>query len=388
MQGNSELRKFVAPEFIFGAGARALAGKYVRNLGVTRVLLVSDSGVTAAGWTEQVRQNIASELPGMTCTLFTDVSPNPRDHQVMDGVRLYRREQCNGIVAIGGGSVIDCAKGIALVVNNGGDILDYEGVDMITHPIAPLVAIPTTAGSAADVSQFAVIRDMTELNKISIISKAIIPDAALIDPETAVTLDPFLTACTGMDAVSHALEALCSNAASPITDVHAEYALRLLAANLPAAVASPDNLEIRTNMMLGCLEAGLAFSNASLGAVHALSHSLGGSFDLAHGECNAILLPAVVAFNYAAVPARYDRAAEALGWNFRDRTTDRRGQALADALDQLRRKLGITHTLGDLGVKPSDVKMLAEKAVGDLCLLTNPRRVETGDLEALYGQAL
>jgi len=381
-----ELRKFVAPEFIVGNNARSLAGKYIRNFGLTRILLVSDAGVSAAGWTGQVEEEIRAA--GIGCQLFTAVSPNPRDHEVMEGARCYRQEHCNGIVAVGGGSVIDCAKGIAVVVNNGGDILDYEGVDMVFHPMPPLIAIPTTAGTGADVSQFAIILDVKNRNKIGLISKTIVPDVALIDPEPTTTMDPFLTACTGMDALTHAVEALCSNAASPLTDVHAEYAIRLVNENLRRAVRSPHDMAARSGMVLGCLEAGLAFSNASLGAVHAMAHSLGGYFDLAHGECNAILLSHVVNFNYTAASEQCDRVAELLGIELNGKSPEQRRMALCQYIEQMRHDVGITRSLGQLGVPRTDLPQLTARSVNDPCLLTNPCPVSADEMEGIYAAAL
>jgi alcohol dehydrogenase class IV len=209
-----ELRKFLAPEFLFGIGARYQAGRYARNLGSSRVLLVSDPGVIAAGWTSQVRNSLEEE--GLETVLFSGLTPNPKAQEVTRGVEIYRQADCDTIVAVGGGSPIDCAKGIAVVTANGGSILDYEGVDMISEPGPPLLCIPTTAGTAADLSQFAIITDQARRCKIAIISKAIVPDLSLIDPEMTTTMDPFLTACTGMDALTHAIEAAVSNAHSPL----------------------------------------------------------------------------------------------------------------------------------------------------------------------------
>lgn len=187
-----ELRKFVAPEYIFGVGARSLAGRYARNLGARKVLVVSDPGVVAAGWTGDVTDSLEAE--GLPFVLFTDVSPNPRAEQVMAGAELYRTEKCNAIVAVGGGSPMDCAKGIGIVSSNHKHILLFKGVDQVQHPMPPLICIPTTGGTSADVSQFAIITDPLEKLKIAIISKSVVPDLALIDPLTLTSMDPFLTA--------------------------------------------------------------------------------------------------------------------------------------------------------------------------------------------------
>ena len=383
----SELRKFVAPEFIFGVGARLQAGLYAKNLGASTVLVVSDPGVIAAGWTSEVIQTLHAE--GLQVVLFSDVTPNPRDFEVMQGVERYLEADCDAIVAIGGGSPIDCAKGIAVVVANGGHILDYVGVDTVGEPGPPLICIPTTAGTAADVSQFAIIVDSGNRNKVAIITKAIVPDLSLIDPATTTTMDPFLSACTGVDALSHAIEAAVSNAHSPITDLHALKAIELIKDNIEKVILNPLDLHAREGMTLGCLEAGLAFSNASLGAVHAMSHSLGGFFDLPHGECNAILLPHVMEFNFPASDAQFRKIMNCLALDGPKQMTSREAQKLIlSEVNRLRQAIGIQETLSDRGVHRTDIHELAGKALHDPCLVTNPRVARKRDLEVIYEEAL
>lgn len=381
-----ELRKFVAPECIFGNGSRYQTGAAIQKLGARRVLVVSDPGVIAAGWTAHVIQSL--EERGISYTLYSDVSPNPRDAQVMAGAFLYKENQCDAIVVVGGGSPIDCAKGIGIVAANGGNILQYEGVDQIANAIPPLICIPTTAGSAADVSQFAIITDVSNKNKIAIISKTIVPDVALIDPETTTSMDPFLTACTGMDTLTHAVEAFVSNAHSPLTDVHAEKGIQLIHTHLRETIHNPLDLNLREKISFGCLEAGLAFSNASLGAVHAMAHSLGGFKDLPHGECNALLLDHVIEFNHNAVPARFRRVAELLDIDHRGMNDIEVKQSTLSSIRTLRKDVGISVSLGDLGVRTADIPELSEKAVNDPCLLTNPRDAEQRDIEVIYEEAL
>ncbi|MCX6548810.1 MAG: iron-containing alcohol dehydrogenase [Acidobacteria bacterium] len=381
-----EIRKFVAPEFIFGADARLLAGRYARRLGGQRVLLISDPGVQAAGWTEDVGSGLEQE--GLAVTRFLGVSPNPRDTEVMEGAALFREAGCNLIVAVGGGSVMDCAKGVGIVAANGGSILAFEGVDQVPAPMAPLICIPTTGGTSADVSQFAIITDTRERVKIAIISKAVVPDVALIDPRTLLTMDAYLTACTGMDAMVHAIEAFVSNAHSPITDLHALEAIRLVSTHLRASTGAPADLELRTQIMLASLQAGLAFSNASLGSVHAMAHSLGGYMDLAHGECNALLLPHVMDFNFNTAPERYRRIGEAMGCDLRGlNEREGRSRILRHVLD-LRRDCGIDDGLAARGVRLDDLPRLAGKAILDPCNATNPRPPSRDDLRALYAEAM
>jgi len=375
-----EMRKFVAPEFIFGVGARHRVGFYASNMRARRVLVVTDPGIAAAGWLDEALDNLAES--GIETVVFDAVTPNPKDHEVAAGATRYRDEECDVIVAIGGGSVIDCAKGIGIVSANGGSILDYEGVDRIPRPGPPLICIPTTAGTSADISQFAIINHTAARYKIAIISKTVVPDVSLVDPETTTTMPAYLTACTGLDALTHAIEAYVSTASSPVVDVHALAAIALVHANLPAAIAEPDRLEARENMSLASLQAGLAFSNASLGAVHAMAHSLGGYLDMPHGESNALLLDHVVRFNYSAASDRYDRIATMFGM------ASSGERALTAAIAALRKRCGIAEGLASRGVTRGTIDDLAPHAEHDACLFTNPRRASLADLKTIYAEAL
>jgi alcohol dehydrogenase class IV len=352
-----EMRKFVAPEFIFGDGALDLVTRYARNFGARKPLIVTDAGVLAAGWPGRVTTNL--DEVGLDYAVFSQVSPNPRDAQVMAGAEFYREQGCDTVIAVGGGSPMDCAKAIGIVSTNRMHVLEFEGVDNVPEPGPPLICIPTTAGTSADVSQFSIINDCARKVKIAIISKTVVPDVALIDPATTTTMDPYLTACTGMDALVHAIEALVSTANSPIMDIHAIAAIRLIRENLPLVMQKPEDPELRGRMMLGSLEAGLAFSNASLGAVHAMAHSLGGLLDMPHGECNALLLNAVVAFNYAAAGERYDQIGEAMGLDLRGMSGPDKLRRILDEISALKASVGITATLQQKGVQTQDIAQLA-----------------------------
>jgi alcohol dehydrogenase len=382
----SNLRKFVSPEIIFGVGARKSVGNFARTFGAHRVLIVSDPGVQAAGWVADVETSL--QEVGIDYRLYTGVSPNPRCEEVMRGAEIYQQEGCNVIVAIGGGSPMDCAKGIGIISANRGHILQFEGVDRIQAPIPPLIFIPTTAGTSADVSQFAIISDQESRNKISIISKAVVPDVSLIDPETTITMDPFLTACTGVDALVHAIEAYVSTASGPMTDMHALQAIRLVSNNLIPLVANPTDLALREQVMLGSMQAGLAFSNAILGAVHAMSHSLGGYLDLPHGLCNAILLEHVIDFNYASAEDKFKVVADTIGIDTRGMDRNAIKQRLLQQVQGLKQQVGLTQRLRESGVSSSDIPELSKKALRDPCILTNPRKSNKRDVEVVYEEAL
>ncbi len=381
-----ELRKFVAPEFIFGLDARKMAGRYATHLGGQKVLIVTDPGVIAAGWTHDVVASLEEER--LNYVIFSGVSPNPRDTEVMAGAIFYQQEGCNAIVAVGGGSVIDCAKGIGIVSTNWRNILEFEGVDQVAMPMPPLICIPTTGGTSADVSQFAIVTNTREKVKIAIISKSVVPDVALVDPVTLTTMDPYLTACTGMDALVHAVEAFVSNASSHFTDLHALEGIRLISRNLVQSVENPHDVELRGAIMMGSLEAGLAFSNASLGGVHAMAHSLGGYLDLPHGECNAMLLQHVMDFNFTVTPERYLRIGEAMNLDLRGMVLKDKKLAIINEIARLRLMTGIDKTLGQRGLHSNDVPILAGKAIKDPCIVTNPRKPNQRDIEVIYQEAM
>jgi len=376
------LRKFLAPEIVYGEGALELAGRHAINFGATKVLIVTDPGVQKAGWSSKVEASLR-EL-SISYAVFSDITPNPKDHEVMAGVDLYMDEGCDLIIAVGGGSPMDCAKGIGVLAGNPGKITDFEGVDEVTNPGPPLIFIPTTAGSSADVSQFAIITDTSRNVKIAIISKMVIPDIALVDPKTTVTMSRDLTAATGMDALCHAFEAFVSNTSSPLTDMAALTSVELIVNNLMGAYKNPTNMAYRNNMMMASLMAGLAFSNASLGLVHAMAHSLGGALDLPHGECNAILLEKVVHYNYTAASEKYNRLARVMGVDIDRCQPSKKTSALVESIASLRKQLGIRQRLIDLGVSLSDIPRLAGYAFQDPCLATNPKIVNSEEIAEIY----
>ncbi len=376
------LRKFLAPEIVYGAGALELAGRHAANLGANRVLIVSDPGVQEAGWTEKVEKSLSdASLPSV---IFIDNTPNPKDREVMLGAEVYRNEGCDLIVAVGGGSPMDCAKGIGVVTTNSGHINDFAGIDEVPNPVPPLIFIPTTAGTSADVSQFAIITDTRREVKIAIVSKMVIPDIALVDPLTTLTMSPELTAATGMDALCHAFEAFVSTASSPLTDMAAVSAVRLINSDLLGAFQKPENIDHRNNLMMASLMAGLAFSNASLGLVHAMAHSLGGSLDLAHGECNAILLEKIIKYNYSVAGQKYDRLLEPMGIQSAHPPGPGRAEQLVGKVASLRKSLGIEQGLGAMGVKREELEKLAEFAYNDPCVATNPRQTSPEEIVEIY----
>lgn len=380
-------KRFLAPEFVFGNGARLQAGSGLRNLGAHRALVVTMADLRGYSWFKDCLASLGDA--GVDYVVFDAVSQNPRDQQAMAGAEVYRKEGCDSLLALGGGSPLDCAKAIGAVVTNNCHVLDFEGVERVSVPIPPLVCVPTTAGSSADVSQFAIITDTERWVKIAIIAKTMVADLALVDPETTVTMPRDLTANTGLDALTHAMEAFVSTESSPVTDLYALEAIRLVGANLVTAVENGDDPDARGAMMLGSMYAGFAFSNAILGAVHSMAHSLGGHADLPHGLCNAILLDIVAAFNFNAAPDRYREVARALGDPVEDcGVADECRDRVLAAIRKLKGAVGADKRLSALGVNERDLDKLARLALADPCIATNPRKPSLEEVREMFARAL
>lgn len=382
----SKLRKFLVPEFVFGEGALHLASKYVKRFQASKIFLVTDKGIADAGWLKILEENLKSA--NLDYVIFDKITPNPKDNEVMKGAEILKYEKCDIVLALGGGSPMDCAKAISITSTNNVNVTEFEGIDEVKIPGLPLICIPTTAGTSADVSQFAIISDSLQKRKLGIVSKLVVPDIALIDPETTTTMAPELTAETGMDALVHAIEAYVSNASSAITDINALKSIELIVANLPGAYFEPHNMNYRNNMMMGSLLAGFAFSNASLGLVHSMAHSLGGSFDLAHGECNSLLLESVIDFNFDAAPEKYSDIARIFSPKVKFKDQDEVKSILKNGIRKLKNSIGINYTLKDIGVEKKDIKMLSQKTLMDGCLATNPKLVSLKSIEECYRNAL
>jgi alcohol dehydrogenase class IV len=380
------ITKFMAPEIIFGVGSISQVGESLLRLGAKKVFIGSDTGVVQHGWADKVIHYLKQNR--LDYHLWTNTSPNPKDFEVHAGVEEYLSAHCNAVLGIGGGSAIDASKAIALLATNRGTIHQYEGVDKITRPLPPMVMIPTTAGSGSEVSQFSIIVDTHRKVKMTIVSKSLIPDIAIVDPDTLTTKDSRLTANTGMDVLTHAIESYVSVAATPLTEVYSLQAARLVAQYLRPSTASQSNREAKEAMAMASLQAGIAFSNAILGAVHAISHQLGGLLDTPHGEVNAILLPYVMQYNYIACPEKYKDIAEALGEQVVDVSPHRASKLAIQAVRELARDLDIPTSLSNLGLNDEQIPMLSRNAVQDVCMFTNPRDMSAEDVSTLLRQAL
>jgi alcohol dehydrogenase class IV len=381
-----QIRRFLAPEILFGTGTLDAAGQFVRGFGVGRALLVSDPGVARAGWTEHVARSL--EDAGITAVVFTNVTPNPKDTEVAAGAAVYRSEACEMIIAVGGGSPIDAAKTIGALVSNKGSVAEFQGIDAIEQPGPPLVSIPTTAGSSADVSQLAIITDTARELKMVLVSKALVSDLTIIDPRTATTMDPRLAADTGLDALVHAIEAYVSTSSSSLTDIHALRAIDLISTHLRDSCLHRTCLVANNQIMQAALHAGLAFSNASLGAIHAMGHALGSQTDGVHGQCVGVLANLVIARNYPFAKSRYDEVARHLATGLGVPCPPPGPGALGQLLDTLKAGIGFAPAVLRFPGLHCHIRPMAQRALADPCMLTNPCEMSLNDLERIYERTL
>lgn len=370
--------KFVIPEVIFGIGTLAEVGGAVRRVGGHRPMLVSDPGVLAAGWVDRALPHLADVR--VQSRLWHGLTPNPKDFEVEAAFESYRENGCDALLAIGGGSCIDVAKAVAVLSGNGGRILDYEGIDRATSPIPPMVMVPTTGGSGADVSQFCVVTDTARGLKATIGGRALVPEISVTDPMLLTTMPAELTAHTGLDALSHAIESCVSEACDFLSKGHAVAAIDAISRNLLRSVEHPFDLDAREAIARASLQAGMAFTNALLGATHAIAHQIGGALDLPHGLLNAILMPHVMRFNAQTHAERYVDVARALGVDVADLSPEAAAEAAIDRVDGLARALEIPSGLRALGVNTADFERFGVNALRDAYITTNPRPVTEGDV--------
>ncbi|WP_300162385.1 iron-containing alcohol dehydrogenase [Solidesulfovibrio sp.] len=363
------ISKFAIPEIIFGRGSIVHLASCAKRLGGRRVLLVSDQGLVAAGWVDRIMEILRDN--GLEWIYYDAVNSNPRDYQVHEGAEIYVRERADVLIAVGGGSPMDAAKGIATIVGNGGRISDYEGANRIMRPLPPMIFLPTTAGSGSDISQFCIITDVERQLKMSIISRSLVPNISIIDPLVLLTKSEKLIISSGIDAFAHAVESYLSLLSSPFTEHQALKAMRLISQNLRPALED-RSIEALENLSIAATSAGMSFSNAGLGVGHSLAHSLGGMFDVLHGLVHPILLPHVMRFN---LPASVDKLA-AIGrivCGPRMCSSQYIAQAGISWLERFFADLGVPVRLRDILPDRSCLETIAKAAVNDACTLTNPR---------------
>ncbi|AEG12254.1 Alcohol dehydrogenase [Shewanella baltica OS183] len=379
--------KFFIPSVnVLGQGAVDDAIDDIKTLGFKHALIVTDKPLVKIGLVGEVAEKLGQN--GITSTIYDGVQPNPTVTNVEAGLALLKANKCDFVISLGGGSPHDCAKGIALVATNGGSIKDYEGLDQSAKPQLPLVAINTTAGTASEMTRFCIITDEARHIKMAIVDKHTTPLLSVNDPELMLKKPASLTAATGMDALTHAVEAYVSIAANPITDACAIKAMELIQANLVNAVENGQDINAREQMAYAQFLAGMAFNNASLGYVHAMAHQLGGFYDLPHGVCNALLLPHVQEYNAQVVPARLKDIAKAMGVDVSNMTDEQGASAAIAAIKKLSVAVKIPENLTLLGVKAEDIPTLADNALKDACGFTNPKQATHAEICQIFTNAL
>ncbi|GGY97139.1 MULTISPECIES: L-threonine dehydrogenase [Shewanella] len=379
--------KFFIPSVnVLGQGAVDDAINDIKTLGFKHALIVTDKPLVSIGIVGSIAEKLGQV--GLSVTVYDGVHPNPTVSNVEAGLKLLRENDCDCVISLGGGSPHDCAKGIALVAANGGAIGDYEGLDRSSKPQLPLIAINTTAGTASEMTRFCIITDETRHIKMAIVDKHVTPLLSVNDPQLMLKKPRGLTAATGMDALTHAVEAYVSTAATPITDACAIKAMELIRDNLRTAVAHGDDIEAREQMAYAEFLAGMAFNNASLGYVHAMAHQLGGFYDLPHGVCNALLLPFVQEYNAQVAAPRLKDVAKALGIDVSAMNDATGAQAAIDAIKKLAADVGIPANLTSIGVKAEDIPVLATNALKDACGLTNPKQASHEEICQIFRNAM
>lgn len=380
------LVKFHAPEVVFGAGSLGEAGYAAARLGARRPFVVTDPGIVESGWLAELLPLLRGQ--GLAPVLWTDVTPNPKDHEIRAAHALYREQDADVVIALGGGSCIDAAKGVAILSGNGGDILDYAGIDKMAGPIPPLLMIPSTSGTGADVSQFCIVTDTERHVKLTIMGRALVPDISITDPRLLTTMPEWLNAATGLDALTHGIESYVSLAHNPLADGHALSAVGLVVHHLRRTLSHPLEIDARSKMAQASLQAGLAFTNAILGATHAMSHQVGGLLDAPHGVVNGVLLPHVIRFNARATPDRFVGLARSAGLAVDGMPGEEAAELLADHVRRLADEVGVPRGLRELGVTEADIEILAGTTLEDACITTNPRSVSRADVRGLFLEAL
>ena len=372
----------------FGPGARKELPEAIRRLGKSKALVVTDPGLIKFGVAKMVTDIL--DQAAIPYEIFSEVKPNPTVANVCAGIDAFKASGADVLVAVGGGSAIDTAKGIGIVSNNPefADIVSLEGCAPTKHKSVPIIAIPTTAGTAAETTINYVIIDENKQKKMVCVDPNDIPAVAIVDAELMYSLPRGLTAATGMDALTHAIEGYITRGAWQMSDMFEIEAIRMIAQWLPIVVEEPSNPDARNGMAVAQYIAGMAFSNVGLGLVHGMAHPMGSLFDVPHGVANALLLPTVMEFNMPCCIDKYAAIARAMGVDTSAMTPEEAAKAACEAVKALSLKVGIPQHLSELGISETDIPRLAQQALEDVCTPGNPRDVTLADIEALYHKVL
>ena len=378
---------FLPSNLIFGVGVVAQVGEKTKELGKQKALIITDKGIVKAGLLERVLTPL--EQAGVKAHIFDQIEPNPRDHTVVKAFEFGKKKECEMIIGLGGGSSIDAAKAVGVLMTNPGPLQDYLRGTAVKNPLPPFIAIPTTSGTGSEATRFSVVTDTERSFKAGIASPLLLPRIAIVDPSLMESMPAFLAAATGMDALTHAIEAFVSVDSQPFSDALALHAIRLIGTYLRPSVANGSNREARSQMAIASTLAGVAFSNAGVGLVHAMAHPLGGRFDVPHGVANAILLPLVIRFNLIACLEKFGQVAQALGEKVEELSAVDAGKKTVEALMQLSADIGIPDHLSNVGVKAEGIPQMAADAMNmKRAIGYNPRLVKQEEVEKLYQEAL
>jgi alcohol dehydrogenase len=379
-------RIYLPPLSIIGPGALNDLGDELKGLPYKKALFVTDKVLVKIGVAKKVIDVLqASNIEVVT---FDNVQPNPTVKNVNNGLKMLKENDCDFILTLGGGSPQDCGKAIGILATNGGDIKDYDGIHKSEKISLPIIAINTTAGTASEVTINYVITDVKRQVKMVMVDKNCLVSIAVNDPELMLGKPADLTAATGMDALTHAIETYVTKGAFEWSDALALEAIKLISQSLEQAVNNGSDLEARSKMAWGQFIAGQAFSNAGLGFVHSMAHQLGGMYDLPHGVANAILLPHVEKFNIPSCTYKLKRVARAMGVGVLDMSDEEGANAAIEAIKELSKSVGIPSGLKELGVKAADFEVMAKNAIADVCTGGNPKDVTVEDAIAIYKAAM
>ncbi|APF21623.1 1,3-propanediol dehydrogenase [Clostridium butyricum 60E.3] len=379
---------YLVPSVNFmGANSVSVVGERCKILGGKKALIVTDKFLKdMEGGAVELTVKYLKEA-GLDVVYYDGVEPNPKDVNVIEGLKIFKEENCDMIVTVGGGSSHDCGKGIGIAATHEGDLYDYAGIETLVNPLPPIVAVNTTAGTASELTRHCVLTNTKKKIKFVIVSWRNLPLVSINDPMLMVKKPAGLTAATGMDALTHAIEAYVSKDANPVTDASAIQAIKLISQNLRQAVALGENLEARENMAYASLLAGMAFNNANLGYVHAMAHQLGGLYDMAHGVANAMLLPHVERYNMISNPKKFADIAEFMGENISGLSVMEAAEKAINAMFRLSEDVGIPKSLKEMGVKQEDFEHMAELALLDGNAFSNPRKGNAKDIINIFKAA-
>lgn len=367
---------------LMGAGCLNDLGATVNDLGFKKAFVVTDNFLMSNGVANKVLNVL--EGAGIAYEVYSEVVPNPTCKNVHDGLERLKGTDCDFLVSIGGGSPQDTAKAIGILATNGGHIKEYEGVNLSKNKSLPIVAVNTTAGTSSEVTINYVVTDEERHVKMVMVDKNSLATVTVNDPELMVEKPASLTAATGMDALTHAIETIVTPGAYPVSDATALAAVKIIFDYLPRAVENGHDIEAREQMVYAVFLGGIAFSNAGLGNVHAMAHQLGGIYNLPHGVCNAMLLPYVEEENAKYVPEKFVSIANVLGYDVEGKSAQECAAFVVDSMKELAKKVGIPATLGELGVDDVDFDLLAENAMKDICAPGNPVEFTKEQIIELY----